>query len=114
MAYSTHMADTMRADLGGAHVFTEKRMFGGLCFFLNGNMVCGVGGHGALYRPGKAAEAEALALDGVAPMIMGGNRRMGGFVRLDNDRFDDADLRARLTDLSLTHAAGLPPKGDTA
>ncbi|SEI97560.1 TfoX N-terminal domain-containing protein [Cribrihabitans marinus] len=113
MAYSAQMADTMRTDLGGGHVFTEKKMFGGLCFFLHGNMVCGVGGQGALYRPGKASEAEALAFGGVAPMIMGGARRMGGFVRLDNDRFNDASLRATLTDLSLAHAAGLPPKAAT-
>ncbi|MCE8009605.1 TfoX/Sxy family protein [Aestuariivita sp.] len=110
MAYDSDMAETMRADLGVEPGLSEKKMFGGLCFFLDGNMTCGVGGQGALYRPGKAAEARALAHDAVSPMIMG-TRRMGGFVRLSDDGFADDDLRKTLTQMSLAHAASLPVKG---
>ncbi len=109
MAYSQTQADTMRADLGPLPGLSEKKMFGGLCFLLHGNMIGGVGGQGALYRPGKDRETAALALPGVTPMVMGA-RRMGGFVRLSDDRFDDDETRTRLTELALAHVAGLPPK----
>lgn len=109
MAYDPRHAAAMRADLAAGRPLAERRMFGGLCFLLDGNMVSCISERGALYRPG-AAEVEALALPGVAPMIHGG-RRMGGFVWLDLAVFTaDAATRTRLSRLSLAHAESLPPK----
>ncbi|MGB0914309.1 MAG: TfoX/Sxy family protein [Phaeobacter italicus] len=110
MAYSEPMAEIMRADLAVEPGLSEKKMFGGLCFLLHGNMFGGIGKEGALYRPGKPNEAEALALTGVTPMVMGG-RRMGGFVRLDDDGFADEPTRRKLTEITLGFVSGLPPKG---
>ncbi len=109
MPYSEAMAETMRADLGVLPGLSEKKMFGGLCFLLHGHMIGGIGKDGALYRPGKPNEAAALALSGVTPMVMGG-RRMGGFVRLDDDGFADDANRRKLTGIALAFVAGLPPK----
>jgi len=109
MPYSEDMADTMRADLGLLPGLSEKKMFGGLCFQLHGHMVCGVHKGGAMYRPGKPREAQALAA-GAQPLSFTG-RPMGGMVEIDDGAFDDDDLRRTLTDLSLTNAASLPPKG---
>ncbi len=109
MPYSETMAETMRADLGVEPGLSEKKMFGGLCFLLHGNMIGGIGKQGALYRPGKPNEPAALALPGVTPMVMGG-RKMGGFVRLDDDGFADDATRQKLTEISLAFVASLPPK----
>lgn len=109
MAYDETRAELMRADFGVEPGLSEKKMFGGICLLLHGNMLAGYGPKGALYRPGKAAEGEVLALDGVEPMMQG-TRRMGGFVRVPADVFDDDALRQKLTQLSLAHVAGLPPK----
>jgi TfoX/Sxy family transcriptional regulator of competence genes len=109
MAYSEHMAETMRADIGVQPGLSEKKMFGGLCFLLHGNMVCGVHKNGAMYRTGKQGEAEALEA-GAQPLSFTG-RPMGGMVELDTGGFEETDLRARLTDLSLRNANSLPPKG---
>lgn len=109
MPYCEHLAETMRADLGLMPGLGEKKMFGGLCFLLHGNMVCGVHKGGAMYRPGKQREAEALSA-GAAPLSFTG-RPMGGMVELDDGAFEDDSLRATLTDLSLAHAASLPAKG---
>jgi len=109
MPYPEHLAETMRADLGVEPGLTEKRMFGGLCFLLHGNMVCGVMKDGAMYRVGKPREAAALAA-GAQPLSFTG-RKMGGMVEIDQPAFEDAALRATLTELSLAHAASLPPKG---
>ncbi|MEM8729433.1 MAG: TfoX/Sxy family protein [Pseudomonadota bacterium] len=108
MAYSEAAAEIMRADLGVEPGLSEKKMFGGLCFLLHGHMVCGVMKDYAMYRPGKVREAEALAA-GAQPLSFTG-RRMGGLVEVDLSAFDDPDLRSKLTDLALAHAASLPPK----
>lgn len=109
MPYDEGMAETMRGDLGIEPGLSEKKMFGGLCFLLHGNMVCGVHKDGAMYRPGKEREAEALAA-GAEPLSFTG-RPMGGMVELDEDRFADDAIRSRLTTLSLAHAGSLPSKG---
>lgn len=104
------LADIMRADLGLLDGLSEKRMFGGTCFLLHGNMVSGISKRQAMYRVGKARETEALAVTGTAPMIHGG-RRMGGFVDLDLGTFgEDPASRATLTGMAVGHAATLPPK----
>ena len=114
MPHDPALADLMRADLtartGPGAALAETRMFGGLCFLSGGHMVACISSRGALYRPGAAAEARALALPDVTPMIHGG-RRMTGFVWLDLAAFrSDPDRRRLLADLALAHVAGLPPK----
>ncbi|WP_425044170.1 TfoX/Sxy family protein [Primorskyibacter sp. S87] len=108
MPYSEHMAETMRADLGVEPGLAEKKMFGGLCFLLHGNMVCGVMRDGAMYRTGKDREDEAIVA-GARPLAFTG-RKMGGMVEIDTGAFEDAALRATLTEFSLANAASLPPK----
>lgn len=108
MAYCEDMAETMRADLGVQPGLTEKKMFGGLCFLLHGHMVCGVTSQGAMYRPGKDREADALAV-GASPLSFTG-RPMGGMVELDAGGFADSGMRRALTNMSLANAQTLPPK----
>src|SRR5581483_11279680 len=42
MAYDAHLADRIRSILTGIAPFSEKKMFGGLTFLINGRMCCGV------------------------------------------------------------------------
>ena len=42
MAYDVHLADRIRSILQSAGEFSEKKMFGGLAFMINGHMCCGV------------------------------------------------------------------------
>src|SRR5215472_12455937 len=42
MAYDVHLADRIRSILQSAGEFSEKKMFGGLAFIVNGRMCCGV------------------------------------------------------------------------
>ncbi|MDP2062638.1 MAG: TfoX/Sxy family protein [Phaeovulum sp.] len=102
------LLELMRDDLADAPGITERRMFGGVCFLLDGNMVCGVSGEALIYRVGKPSYAEALALPSVRPLTFTG-RPMGGMVEVAPDAAEDAP-RARLSALALAHARGLPPK----
>lgn len=109
MAYDQTLADLMADDLGPLPGLSEKRMFGGLCFLLNGNMLCGVHRDGAMYRVGKAQEAEALALPGVTPLAFTG-RPMGGLVDADETAMGTEATRAALTRLALSFVSPLPAK----
>ena len=42
MAYDVHLADRIRSILKSGGEFSERKMFGGLAFMVNGHMCCGV------------------------------------------------------------------------
>jgi TfoX/Sxy family transcriptional regulator of competence genes len=42
VAYDFHLADRIRSILKSVGEFSERRMFGGLAFMVNGRMCCGV------------------------------------------------------------------------
>lgn len=112
MARDEGLEARFRKQVDGWAGLSEKAMFGGLCFMLNGNMVGGArrdkDGHARfMFRVGKDAEAQALALPMTEPMIHGG-RRMGGF--LFADEAIDAKTLKRLVGLALAYVEGLPPK----
>lgn len=109
MAYDEKLASTLRDDLQFRPEISERKMFGGICFMLSGNMLCGVHSGGAMFRVGKEREAEALALSGVSPLAFTG-RKMGGLVDVSDAAFYDANLRKQLLSLALSFVATLPPK----
>jgi len=109
MAYDEGLAELMREDLGARPGLSEKKMFGGLAFLIDGNMLCGVHKGGAMYRVGKDNQAEAEALAGVGPMEFTG-RPMGGMVDANEDAMATDATRAALLRLSLAFVTALPPK----
>ncbi|AWI57858.1 hypothetical protein AB395_00002205 [Sinorhizobium fredii CCBAU 45436] len=84
-------------------------MFGGLAFLVHGNLVCGAREDGMLARLGKGNDGWALALPGIAPMVMG-ERRMHGWVRARAEAYGDDELRRRLLNAALDYVLSLPPK----
>ena len=110
MAYDEGLAQIFRDDLAGENV-REQKMFGGLCFLLNGNMVAGVHPGGGMFRIDKADRAAALAVPGAGPIAMGAaGREMAGIVGLAPEAMADEAARGRLLALSLALVRRLPPK----
>lgn len=72
------LMDRIRAELSGKEV-CEKRMFGGVTFMLNGNMLCCISKKGLMVRVGKELEAEALSRP-FAERCLGTGRPMSGFI----------------------------------
>ena len=107
MPVDEDLAAQMRAALAGAGTVREVRMFGGLCFMLNGNMVAGTSKRGLLVRVGKDRQADALSR-GAKPMEMTG-RPMEGYVFVDPPPPNDGELRDWL-DLAVAFVRTLPPK----
>jgi len=93
---------------------TEKRMMGGLCFMLDGNMIGGADRHEEtqygrfMFRVGKDNESQALAYPGVIPVEQGG-RKMGGLIFVDADNCTEPNLKA-LAKLALKFVTSLPAK----
>ena len=92
MAVNEDLAARMRVALAGTGAVREVRMFGGLCFMLNGNMVAGTSKRGLLVRVGKEQQSDVLARPGAKPMEMTG-RPMEGYVFVDPPPRDDRSLQ---------------------
>ncbi len=109
-AASEELADRIRAIIGHRPGVTEKKMFGGFGFMLNGNMVVGAMKSGALLmRVGPERFDEACRRPGAAPMVMG-ERRMKGFVEVTDEGIEDDDALKDSIAYAWTFAETLPAK----
>jgi TfoX/Sxy family transcriptional regulator of competence genes len=90
----TYLAERIRDILDGDPRITEKTMFGGLTFLLNGHILVGCKKDGRiLLSVGKDNNEDALARHGASQMVHGG-KAMRGFIWVDADAIeDDEDLR---------------------
>ncbi len=108
MPHDPHLAELMREALRSRRGVTQRAMFGGYCWMLNGNMLCGVEVGRFMFRVGKDREAAALARPGAAVMDITG-RPMAGFVWVDADAALDAGLDSWI-DMAADFVGALPPK----
>ncbi len=103
------LEEVIRSDLPRDLAFEERGMFGGLAWFLYGNLALCARSDGMLARLGQGNDAWALALADVVPMISRG-RRMTGWVRAGPPAYGDDTVRARLIEAALAFVKRLPPK----
>jgi TfoX/Sxy family transcriptional regulator of competence genes len=108
MAYDPHLLEEMRTALARRKGVVEKKMFGGYCWMLNGNMICGVEVGRFMFRVGKEQEAQALAQPGASPMDITG-KPMKGFVWVNADEALEAGLKSWI-DFAAQYVLALPPK----
>lgn len=102
------LAERVRAALTGVAI-SEKLMFGGITFLLDGNMPCCVSNKGLMVRVGKEAEPDALGLPHARPCD-GAGHKMPGFVTIAPEGLrGDRDLAVGLG-LALRYVSALPPK----
>ena len=108
MPYDPDLADAMRRALSRRRNVVQKKMFGGYCWMLDGNMLCGVEVGRYMFRVGKDREAEALSRPGARPMDITG-KPMAGFVWVAAKHAAAGDLRNWI-DLAAAYVRSLPPK----
>lgn len=108
MPFDQGLAQRVRETLDHPGV-TEKKMFGGLCFLLRGNMCVGVTGENLMVRVGPDAYAESLAQPHAREMDFTG-KPLKGFVFVAPEGFDDdGELRAWI-ERGTAFALSLPAK----
>jgi hypothetical protein len=109
MVYSKSLVARIRDVLAERRGVVDKKMFGGVGFLLNGNMLVGVWEYSLIARLGPEPAAAALREPHVRPFDVTG-RPMKGWVIVDPDGIDtDAELRGWI-ERALEFVATLPPK----
>ena len=109
MAVDEKIVMRVRDALAETAGVTEKRMFGGVCFLLNGNMLCGVEKTTLMLRVGKDAYEETLSLPHCRVMDFTG-KPFVGYVNVDPDGFSDKRSLKRWLARAESFVAALPPK----
>jgi len=84
MAYNEKLAGRIRDKLHSLPGFMERKMFGGICVLLHGNMACGILNNDVIIRVGKEAYEDALALPHTKKFDITG-KAMTGWVMVSPD-----------------------------
>lgn len=114
MAVDEELNKRFRKAAGTRKKLVEKRMMGGICFMLDGNMLGGADRNKDtakgrfMFRVGKDNEKEALSTPGAIVVEQGG-RKMGGLIFLESDSLSDAELKTMMK-LALSYVGTLPAK----
>jgi TfoX/Sxy family transcriptional regulator of competence genes len=109
MAYDEGVAERIRGALDERPGVTEKRMFGGIAFLVNGHMGVGIVQDKLMVRVGPESYEHVLRERHARRMDFTG-RPMKGFVYVVADGYEtDADL-ARWVNLAVEYVTSLPAK----
>ena len=109
MAASKLLVERIRYVLSRRRGITEKKMFGGVCFLLNGNMLVAVWNDSLIARLGVERAEIALTEPDIREMDLTG-RPMKGWIIVGQDGIDSDQQLTRWIDLSLTFVRTLPAK----
>ena len=109
MAYDEALADRVKTVLKGRRSVVEKKMFGGLCFMVNGNMACGVEKKKLVVRVGPDDYEKFLKLKHVRKMDFTG-KPLKGFIYVMPDGLSRTDSLKKWVDRGVRFAQSLPKK----
>ncbi len=109
MPYDEGLAERIRSILEEREDVTEKKMFGGLAFMIDGNMCCGVNKEDLMLRLGKDGANAALKLPHARDMDFTG-KPLKGFVYVDADGYAEDEDLANWIQRAAEFAGSLPGK----
>ena len=109
MPYNEAIAACIAPCLPRDGNFTQKKMFGGICYLFNGNMGLGIHKDWLVVRCGETAAEKWMAKPGIRPFDITG-RPMRGWIMADERLWGNTEERKRLVQLGVDFARELPPK----
>lgn len=109
MAYSKSLVERIRHLVSRQRGITEKKMFGCICFLLNGNLLVGVWKDSLIARIGKDAYEAALQEEHVKEFDVTG-RPMKGWVMVEPDGIDSDHQLSQWIDQATQFVRTLPGK----
>lgn len=110
MAYDEDLADRIRVAVQDVDGVTEKRMFGGLAFLVDGNMAVSASGRGGLLLRCDPGETDVLVAEpGVDRFEMRG-KEMDGWLHVDPEAVEEDEELRRWVRVGVDYAGSLPPK----
>jgi TfoX/Sxy family transcriptional regulator of competence genes len=110
VAYDEDLADRIRELIGAAPDLTEKKMFGGLAFLIDGNMAVAASGRGGVMVRVDPETSDALVAKTNASMMEMRGRSMPGWLRVDPEDVRTKRQLSRWVGLGTTYARSLPHK----
>ena len=109
MAYNEELGTRIKSIVSDWKNTDDKKMFGGVCHLLNGNMFCGVHKEFLVLRLGPEKAEVALKSAHVRPFDITG-KPMKGWVMVSDDGFrSDSELKVWL-DKAVDFVKTLPAK----
>lgn len=109
MAYNQELAERMRAKLKSSRGVTEKKMFGGVGFLVNGNMACGVINDDLIVRLSEDEFAKALKRKHVRVFDFSG-KPMTGWIYVSAEGYKLEKALAGWMEKGMALAKSLPKK----
>ena len=110
MAYDEDLGYRLREILYPADGLSEKAMFGGLAFLINGNMAVAASSQGGLLlRINPEDAGKLLAKAHTEPFVMR-DREMTGWLRVDAGGIRTKRDLQRWAQIGIAYASSLPPK----
>ena len=110
MAYDEALAERIRALVSVEPGVTEKKMFGGLAFLVNGNMAVSASGQGGILLRVDPAESAEIAAGSAAHVAVMRGREMPGWLRVDGDDVATDDALVGWVARGVGFARSLPAK----
>ena len=110
MAYDEHLAQRIRELVAAEPGLTEKKMFGGLAFLINGHMAVSASGRGGLLLHVDHEETDTLLAKPHAHPFERRGREMQGWVRVEPEGVKTKRQLERWVERGVTCARSLPPK----
>ena len=109
MPFDEVLASRLRTLLGRRKNLSEKKMFGGVGFLLDGNICCGVWKDFLILRLGDDAARQVLADEHARPFDITG-RVMRGWAMIEPAGWQDTARLSRWVDWALDYTVALPAK----
>jgi TfoX/Sxy family transcriptional regulator of competence genes len=109
MPYSQSLADRVRQSLREHRAVTERKMFGGLIFMLNGNMLVGIWHSSLIVRLGPERATTALKQDHVREFD-GTGRPMKGWIMVEPDGLESDQQLGEWIEKATKFVEALPGK----
>ena len=109
MAFSEALAERIRQQLARRRNVEERRMFGGVGFLLNGNLLVGVWKESLVVRLGKDEGEEALREPHVKEFDITG-RPMRNWVLVEPEGVEDDDQLSAWVQRAMKFVRTLPAK----
>lgn len=110
MTFDDALAARIRELMTTQAGVSEKRMFGGLAFLVNGNMSVSASAQGGLLLRVDPAESDALAAGPHTHVAVMRGREMAGWLRVDAEGVRTRRQLEAWVNRSTAYARSLPPK----
>jgi TfoX/Sxy family transcriptional regulator of competence genes len=108
MTYDEALAMRLRELLQGELGLTEKKMFGGLCFLIDGHMAITASRQGGVLVRVDPKDSDRLIDRSRAQLAVMRGRPMEGWLRVAPEYLRTKRQLARWADLGVTYARSLP------